>query len=579
MAGWRISGYTEVRRLGAGGQGEVVLARHDASGAPVAVKYLPAEAGDRERERLRHEAKMLAQADSPHVARLYRLVESEHGVALVMEAVDGVSLKELLERHGALGPEASLAVLKGALLGLAAAHRLGVVHRDFKPANVVVPADGRSKLVDFGIAVPAGQAAGGAGTAFYMAPEQWDRHTATPATDVYAATCVFVECVTGRRPFAGGRAELRAAHLTRPVPLAGVPAPLHPLVEHGTAKDPADRPAGAAAFVDELERAARAGYGPDWEDRGVRALAGAAVALAALFPLAALLAAPPAVGAGAGAAVGGQAAATAGKGFLATVGGKAVAGIGAAAVVAGGAAAVQQVATGDGPPPRPAPTVRAAALTPVRDCRVTDLRGTRPPGPKPAPVRLPEQVRLPADAAVYQTDDGHRMIGQARASCERSTGVSGGSREVAGPAGTGWVTEPLQFSVGNLASMTCQYFPNSPEAAAHRRTGLDCASSLTARQDLPSGLPGVRAMLGGPTNEDFGERPPSPYLEVVMGVMLGRGRPAAIQCTLPVAQARTCVAALTYWYVQITEEKGRIAKADLDRIAGRIAAYVPTARR
>ncbi|WP_245679664.1 serine/threonine-protein kinase [Actinomadura hibisca] len=577
VAGWRVSGYTEVRRLGAGGQGEVVLVRHDASGAPAAVKYLSAGAGDQERERLRHEAAMLAQADSPHVARLYRLVESEHGIALVMEAVDGVSLKEILERHDALGPEASLTVLKGALLGLAAAHHLGVVHRDFKPANVVVPADGRSKLVDFGIAVPAGQAAGGAGTAFYMAPEQWAQHVATPATDVYAATCVFVECVTGRRPFTGNRAELRAAHLAQPVPLDGVPAPLHPLVAHGTAKDPAERPLGAAVFVDELERTARAAYGPDWEDRGIRALAGAAVALAALFPLTALFATAPTVGAGAGAGTG--AAATAGKGFLATVGGKVVAGVGAAVVVTGGAVAVQQIATGETPPPRPSPTVKAAAFTPVRDCQVSDLQGTKPPGPKPAPVRLPEQVRLPADAAVYETDAGHRMIGQARAACERSTGVTGGSRQVSGAAGTGWVAEPIQFSVGNLASMTCQYFPNSPEAAAQRRTGTDCTTSLRARQNIASGVPGVRAMLGGPSSDDFGERPPSPYIDVVMGAMLAKDRPAAIQCTLPAAQAGTCVAALTYWYVQVTGEKGKIAKADLDRIAAQIAAFVPKARR
>ena len=128
MNGWHVDGYTEVRELGRGGQGRVVLARNDASGAPVAIKYLAGGADEADRERMRHEARMLARADSPHVARLYRLVERADGVAIIMEAVDGVSLKELLARNGALGPEASLAVLKGSLLGLAAAHALGVVH-------------------------------------------------------------------------------------------------------------------------------------------------------------------------------------------------------------------------------------------------------------------------------------------------------------------------------------------------------------------------------------------------------------------------------------------------------------------
>ncbi len=286
MSEWTVSGYTEVRELGAGAQGRVVLARHDASGAPAAIKYLLG-ADEADRERLRHEARMLGRADSPHIARLYSLVEGPDGAAIIMEAIDGVALKEILAREGALGPEASLAVLKGSLLGLAAAHSLGVVHRDYKPANVVVPADGLSRLVDFGIAAPAGQEAGGAGTPYYMAPEQWDRHTATPATDVYAATCVFVECVTGSRPYTGNRAALMLAHRTGEIPLGAVPEPLRPLVARGMAKSPADRPAAASAFVEELEAVAVAAYGPGWEHTGVRALAASAAALASLFPVAA----------------------------------------------------------------------------------------------------------------------------------------------------------------------------------------------------------------------------------------------------------------------------------------------------
>ncbi|OLT33245.1 hypothetical protein BJF79_08180 [Actinomadura sp. CNU-125] len=145
-------------------------------------------------------------------------MESERGVALIMEAVEGVTLKEVLARHGELAPEAALVVLKGSLLGLAAAHTVGVVHRDYKPANVMVPADGRSKLIDFGVAVAAGDASA-SGTPAYMAPEQWRGEAVSPATDVYAATCVFFECVTGRRPFAGA-----GGHLAEEPPAADAPS-------------------------------------------------------------------------------------------------------------------------------------------------------------------------------------------------------------------------------------------------------------------------------------------------------------------------------------------------------------------
>jgi serine/threonine-protein kinase len=104
-----------------------------------------------------------------------------------MELVDGVSLHEMITRQGPTGPQSALAVLKGSLLGLAAAHALGIVHRDYKPENVLVDGAGHSKLTDFGVAARAGEAASG-GTPLYMAPEQWAGAPASPATDIYAAT-------------------------------------------------------------------------------------------------------------------------------------------------------------------------------------------------------------------------------------------------------------------------------------------------------------------------------------------------------------------------------------------------------
>ncbi|MFC6933052.1 serine/threonine-protein kinase [Actinomadura yumaensis] len=360
MSDWQVSGFDEVRELGAGAQGRVVLARHEGSGSPVAIKYVASVAAGQV-EGLRREARLLGQVSDPHVARLYRLVESEHGAAIVMEAVEGVPLKRVLAEHGRLTPEQALTVLKGSLLGLAAAHGVGVVHRDYKPANVVVRADGLSKLIDFGIAIPAGEG-NRSGTPAYMAPEQWRGEPATPAADVYAATCVFYECLAGRRPFGGDAAALMAGHLNAPPPVEDVPEAVRGLLARGMAKDPASRPAGAAAFVGELEAAATAAYGADWETRGIRALAGAAVALASLFPLAAAGLAPTtaaattaaagtsAAAAGTGAtAAGGTGGGAASGGFLAGVGGKVAVGVAGTALVAGGGTAAYSVQHDSGP--------------------------------------------------------------------------------------------------------------------------------------------------------------------------------------------------------------------------------------
>ncbi|MFG3442188.1 serine/threonine-protein kinase [Nonomuraea sp. NPDC047897] len=284
---WEVPGYSAVRELGSGSAGRVVLARRDHDGTEVAVKYL----SDQLRydvgfvARFRHEARLLATLRSPYNARLIDYVETGSGAAIVMELVNGVSLRQVLRSEGPTGPEAALTVLKGSLKGLAAAHAIGVVHRDFKPENVVVQGDGASKLVDFGIAVRAGEGGSAAGTPPYMAPEQWSGAAAAPATDVYAATVVFFECLTGTRPFrASNLAALARQHQSVQPPVEEVPAQLRGLVERGLAKNAAERPPSAEAFLTELEAIAAEAYGPDWEERGRRRLARLAGLLALLFP-------------------------------------------------------------------------------------------------------------------------------------------------------------------------------------------------------------------------------------------------------------------------------------------------------
>ncbi|WP_327103877.1 serine/threonine-protein kinase [Nonomuraea glycinis] len=284
-----VPGYTEIRELGRGATGHVMLAVRDSDGASVAIKHLAArlrEDGDF-LERFRAEAAVIGEFDSPHTARLLDYVENPGDAAIVMELVDGIPLRRLLRQEGGTGPQAALSVLKGALLGLAEAHRRGIVHRDFKPENVIITEDGGSKLVDFGVAVHAGEQAPLIGTPSYMAPEQWDGAPAGPSADIYAAAVVFYECLTGRRPFAADDlAALAYRHRHAAPELGGIDEEVRGLVRQGLAKDPADRPESAEAFLAELEATATEEYGRRWDVRGRSRLAALTVPFLMTRPLA-----------------------------------------------------------------------------------------------------------------------------------------------------------------------------------------------------------------------------------------------------------------------------------------------------
>jgi eukaryotic-like serine/threonine-protein kinase len=299
MSPWVVPGYAEERQLGRGASGRVVAAVHEANGQRVAIKYLaPKLFGDPDfLAGFRAEADLLRSLDIPQVVRLFDYAEEPgQGAAIVMELVDGVSLHEMISRRGATSPQAALVVLKGSLLGLAAVHALGIVHRDYKPENVLVDGEGNSKLSDFGVAVKAGRRVASAGTPLYMAPEQWEGAPPSPATDIYAVTAVFFECLTSKTPFSGRLGQLQQQHASEAVPLELVDEPLRSLIARGMAKNPAERPADAMAFLTQLESTAAAAYGPDWEERGRSQLKERAAALLLL------LLGTAAVGGGAGVA-------------------------------------------------------------------------------------------------------------------------------------------------------------------------------------------------------------------------------------------------------------------------------------
>jgi hypothetical protein len=283
---WTVPGYAEGRPLGRGVTGRVVTAVDETTGHRVAIKYFDDNLLLRDTEFLRafrSEADRLMSLDSPHVARLFDFVEQPgKGAAIVMALVEGVSLREMIARRGPLGAEAALVALKDSLIGLAAAHSLRVPHGDLKPDNVLIDAKGWCTLTDFGIAVKASKRIAAAGTPAYMAPELWDGASSVPTTDIYAATAMLWESVTGKPPFSGQLGQVRRQHKSAPVPLDRFNQPIQGLIASGMAKNPAGRPKSARSFLRSLEAGASATYGPDWEDHGRRELGERA---AALLPL------------------------------------------------------------------------------------------------------------------------------------------------------------------------------------------------------------------------------------------------------------------------------------------------------
>jgi protein kinase-like protein len=270
---WTVPGFTHVCELGAGDSGRVVQAVDDLTQTPVAIKYLDERLRRDERfqARFRVEARKLSQLEDPNLVQVFEYVEAPHASALVMELVHGVTLGRMLRTQGPTGPPAALVAFGGSLMALAAVHGAGIVHGGYEPANVLVDESGNCKLADVSIGIREGD---DTADPAYLAPEQWAGGPPSPAGDIYAATAVFFECLTGRPPFQGKNpAALAKAHRTEPIPVEAVPEPLRGLVLAGLAKNPADRPASAEMFLGVLDDAAVATYGAAWETQGRNRLA------------------------------------------------------------------------------------------------------------------------------------------------------------------------------------------------------------------------------------------------------------------------------------------------------------------
>jgi serine/threonine-protein kinase len=244
-------------RLGGGGMAAVWLADDVELGRAVAVKLLAADA---DRLRFEREARAYAACAHPNVARVFDYGESGGQPHIVLEHVSGGTLEDRLGQESPLPVGEATRIAGELAAAIAHAHERGLVHRDLKPSNIMFDDEGRTKVVDFGIAQLTGastltETGSILGTAAYVSPEQARGEPATPASDVYAFGVILFRMLTGRLPFESSSVvELLRKHVQEPAPpvsslRAGVPAALEALVARSLAKDHSERPRDGAALV------------------------------------------------------------------------------------------------------------------------------------------------------------------------------------------------------------------------------------------------------------------------------------------------------------------------------------------
>ena len=276
--GFTLGSYRILERIGTGGTGMVYLAEHQVMKRRVAIKVLPAPLASDPSvlERFRREAQTTAMLDHANVVHVYDFREEKGVHAIVMEYVEGPSLQQLVTRRGPQGIAQACEYVRQAALGLQHAHDAGLVHRDVKPANLLVDAAGVVKVLDLGLARY--QAEGEAsltqrfnskmvmGTADYLAPEQaLSLHNVDHRADIYALGCTIYALLAGKPPFDEGSIgqKLLWHQTTEPARLdavrAEVPAGLASLVARMMAKKPEGRPASCAEVARLLEPWAKPG--------------------------------------------------------------------------------------------------------------------------------------------------------------------------------------------------------------------------------------------------------------------------------------------------------------------------------
>ncbi|HEX7527216.1 MAG TPA: Stk1 family PASTA domain-containing Ser/Thr kinase [Gaiellaceae bacterium] len=271
--------YQVVRKLGAGGMANVYLAEDQELGRRVAIKILNERHANDEQfvERFRREAKNAAALSHPNIVSIYDRGEAEGTYYIAMEYLDGRSLKELILSRGPAPLNVAIEYVRQILSALRFAHRHGIVHRDIKPHNVLVDAEGRVKVTDFGIARAGAsqmtEAGSIVGTAQYLSPEQARGTNVDQRSDLYSLGIVLYELLTGTLPFNGDTpVEIAMKHLSQTPELPSVlrpelPRELDLVVTRALAKDPDERYQSAEEMDADLERLSRgAAVSPETEE-------------------------------------------------------------------------------------------------------------------------------------------------------------------------------------------------------------------------------------------------------------------------------------------------------------------------
>ena len=266
--GTQLGGYRIVEPLGEGATSVVYRAEHVRLGRPAALKLLTPALGEADfRERFLRESQLAASLDHPSIVPIYDAGEEGDLLYIAMACVDGIDLKTLLAAEGRLPLRAALRIAAQVGSALDAAHIRGLVHRDVKPANILVGDDDRVFLSDFGVAKELGtngttRTGSFVGTTEYSAPEQIEGRPVDGRADVYALACVLYECLAGAPPFhRPSELAVLNAHLHAPPPkltkaAPDVPAALEPVVAKALSKSPLDRYATCGEFVAALRAAA-----------------------------------------------------------------------------------------------------------------------------------------------------------------------------------------------------------------------------------------------------------------------------------------------------------------------------------
>lgn len=259
--------YRVERTLGAGGMGVVYLAEDVKLGRKVAIKQLRSDmTGNSAEARFRSEAQLLARLNHPNIVRLYDVLEEDHNIALVMELVEGVTLKEWMREHNATLAE-KLDLLMQICQGLGKAHCLGIIHRDLKPENILVTNDGVAKITDFGIAkaLDCDQQLTRedhiAGSVQAMSPEQLQGAPLDARSDLFSLGSIAYELLCGYKPFErGDKSALAFAqqitskpHIPPQHAWPEIPKPLAALLDRLLAKRPEQRPESAERVFEALE--------------------------------------------------------------------------------------------------------------------------------------------------------------------------------------------------------------------------------------------------------------------------------------------------------------------------------------